>query len=907
MNTLFGVLLRFRQEPVAVMGDIEGMFHQVRIPTDDVDFLRFLWWPGGDTNQPLVEFRMTVHLFGAVSSPSCANFALKRTADDNEGKEERAKEVKDLDLDKDKLPVERALGMRWDIQSDAFFFMITPNQQADSRRSILSVLNSVYDPLGFLAPVMLTGKGILQELCKLHCGWDEEVPTAFAEKWKEWLKDLDLISNLKIKRCFKPPNYEVSRVQLHHFCDASERGYGTVSYLKLTSSSGVPHVAFVMGKARVAPLKVVTIPRLELATAVLAARIDRMLKRELELTLTDSVFWTDSTSVLKYILNDTRRFQTYVANRVANIRDLTHKSQWHHINTALNPADSASRGMKTETYLRDGHWLQGPEFLMQPETDWPMLPRVPLVISDSDPEVKKAAVSFATTALQNQCPLTDFIEHFSSWDKLIRSAAWLLKFKGTLKHLSLQRKAGHSLYTSVKSDLAGQKLSVKDLAEAEESLVSYIQQQSFRDEVTSLEKSQPVKRSSRICKLDPILQNGTLRVGGSLSKLAMPEETKHPAILPNDNHFSRLLLNHTHTLVGHCGRNQMLSKLRRKYWIIKANSAARKITRDCVLCRRWHGTAMKQKMADLPLSLITPDLPPFTHTGLDYFGPIEVKRGRSRVKRYGALFTCLASRAVHLEMAYSLDTDSCISALRRFICRRGQVKEIVSDNGTNFVGTERELREALAHLNLNKIQHSMQAEGIKWTFNPPYGSHHGGVWERLIRIVKKILYSITKEQTLDDESLQTALCEVEAIINDRPITVVSEDAKDPEPLTPNHLLQMKGMPSLPPGLFEKSDSYSRRRWKQVQYISDLFWKRWTREYLPLMQERQKWNEIQGNLKPGDIVLIIDESSPRNSWPMGRIADTFPDKKGHVRRVKVKTQNGTLDRPITKLCLLKDMT
>lgn len=175
-------------------------------------------------------------------------------------------------------------------------------------------------------------------------------------------------------------------------------------------------------------------------------------------------------------------------------------------------------------------------------------------------------------------------------------------------------------------------------------------------------------------------------------------------------------------------RNQMLSKLQTKYWIIKANSSARKINHDCVLSRWRHGTAMKQKMADLPLICVTPDLPPFTHTGLNYFGPIEIKSGCSKVKRYGALFTCLASRAVHLEMGYPLNADSCISALGRFIYRRGQVKEIVSNNATNFAGTECELLEALAHLNLNKIQHSIHAEGIKWMFNPTCGSHHGGVW-----------------------------------------------------------------------------------------------------------------------------------------------------------------------------------
>lgn len=201
----------------------------------------------------------------------------------------------------------------------------------------------------------------------------------------------------------------------------------------------------------------------------------------------------------------------------------------------------------------------------------------------------------------------------------------------------------------------------------------------------------------------------------------------------------------------------------------------------------------------------------------------------------------------------------------------------------------------------------MNTKGIKWRFNPPYGPHHGGAWERLIRTIKKILYSITKEQTLDDECLQTALCEVESILNARPITVSSGDSGDPEPLTPNHLLLLKGQPVLPPGLFSKQESYSRRRWKQFQYLSDLFWKRWAREYLPLLQERRRWNEVKRNLKPGDIVLIIDETSPRNSWPMGRIMETFPDAKCFVRRVRVRTQTGILERPITKLCLLKDMS
>lgn len=255
-----------------------------------------------------------------------------------------------------------------------------------------------------------------------------------------------------------------------------------------------------------------------------------------------------------------------------------------------------------------------------------------------------------------------------------------------------------------------------------------------------------------------------------------------------------------------------------------------------------------------------------------------------------------------MEVASYLDTDSCINALRRFICRRGPVTSIRTDKGTNFVGAEKELREALKELNHKRIQDALLKEEVRWTFNPPAGAHHGGVWERLIRLVKKVLYSVLKEQTLDEETLQTALCEVEAIMNDRPITTVSSDPNDLEPLTPNHLLQLKAKPIIPPGLFQKGDLYSRRRWKQAQYLADLFW-RWIREYLPLMQQRSKWNTSKRNLSPDDLVVIVDDTAPRNSWLLGRVVKTLPGSKGLVRSVLVKTKTNILQRPVDKLCLL----
>lgn len=428
----------------------------------------------------------------------------------------------------------------------------------------------------------------------------------------------------------------------------------------------------------------------------------------------------------------------------------------------------------------------------------------------------------------------------------------------------------------------------------------------FQFEIEALLKGSKVSSVSPIYNLDPVFENGLLRVGGRLHKSAMPEEAKHPVILCKDQHISSLILKHAHQSLGHAGRSHTLSSVRRRFWIVKGNSAIRKIIGECTLCKRYNGKLLQQKMADLPAVRILPDHPPFTNTGVDYFGPIEVKRGRSCCRRYGVIFTCMASRAIHLEVAVTLDTDACINAMRRFISRRGQVQCLWSDNGTNFVGAERELKQALANLNQEAITGHLAQAGIKWTFNPPSGSHFGGVWERLIRLVRRVLNSVLRQQTLDDDGLTTVLCEAEAILNDRPITKLSDDPNDLEPLTPNHLLLLRGKPSIPPGVFTAQDQYGKRRWKQVQYLADLFWKRWVREYLPLLQQRQKWNERKRNLAVGDIVAIMDSSAPRGSWPLGRVLQVYPDAQGLVRSVKLKTKSNTIERPISKLCLVHEV-
>ena len=309
---------------------------------------------------------------------------------------------------------------------------------------------------------------------------------------------------------------------------------------------------------------------------------------------------------------------------------------------------------------------------------------------------------------------------------------------------------------------------------------------------------------------------------------------------------------------------------------------------SCVRCRRQREPTGHQKMADLPASRMQP-VPAFTYCGVDYFGPYHVKEGRKTFKGYGVLFTCLSSRAVHIETSNTLDTDSFINSLRRFIARRGPVREMHSDNGTNFVGAERELFHSLDQ---GHIRNQLLKSHIDWKFNPPAASHMGGIWERLIMTVRKVLSQLLSEfsDRLDDESLRTLFCEVEAIINSRPLTFVSSDVDDLDPLTPSRLLTMKTSVVMPPaGNFQSNDVYLRKRWRRVQYFVKIFWSRWKREYLSTLQERQKWNHPKRNLQIGDIVLIKDDNTPRNNWALGRIVSTEPDDQGLVRSVHLKTQ------------------
>ncbi|XP_043231525.1 uncharacterized protein LOC122386414 [Amphibalanus amphitrite] len=384
----------------------------------------------------------------------------------------------------------------------------------------------------------------------------------------------------------------------------------------------------------------------------------------------------------------------------------------------------------------------------------------------------------------------------------------------------------------------------------------------------------------------------------------LSEDARHPLVLPKRHHVVDLIIQHIHEKVGHAGREHVLAELRTCFWVLNSSSAVRRVLSRCLRCRRRRGPLLVQKMADLPPDRVTPE-PPFTNTGIDFFGPFFVKRGRGQEKRYGVIFTCLVIRAVHIEVADSLSTDSFLCALRRFLSRRGHVKMIRTDRGTNFTGSERELASEVDRLLKNEsvCHDAMLRRNIEWVLNTPSASHHGGVWERMVRSIRKTLNSLLTQQTLTDETLRTLLCEVEAILNSRPLTFVSLDHRDPLPLSPNDLLLLNGVASPPAGLFGPDDLYARRRWRQVQYLADIFWSRWTKEYIPLLQSRQKWLKPEKSLEVGDVVVIADSGLPRIQWPLGRVVERRASQDGLVRSVKVKTKGREMWRPVTKLVSL----
>ena len=936
VNKLVNVLLRFRQHSYAIQADIEAMYHQVRVPLYDRDALRFLWMSG----DKIEHYRMTCHLFGGKWCSSSSAYALRLTVQDAEAmhpivksavensfyvddllhscadrdeartvihetpkvlldggftltkfvvndkelvgeidESHRAKEVRDWSPNVQG----KVLGVKWNISSDTFGFEVNEiHDHTITRQRILSIVSSIFDPLGFLGPIILPGKLIFQEATRLSSAWDEEVPGDLRSEWLTWVGSLGDITSVTIPRCVKPGEFDKDTfTELHHFADAGVRAYGACSYIRCINKCGEVHTQLLISKNKVAPLKHVTIPRLELQAALLASKLDLMLRTEMDIEFDRSYFWSDSKIVLGYIKNEGSRFHVFVANRVTQIRDISDPDSWHYVASADNPADLLTRSKCMSVKDIKAKWFVGPSWLREYKCNWPSNADFDLTLTDADPEVKKSSVSHSINASRaNDDLIFRICSYLSDWYRLQRAVAWLCRY---VIHVSKQP-----------CDVGGLKL--HEIEHARNIMIKQTQRRMYSNEIDRLRADQNVLKSSSLRQLSPFIDDkGIMRVGGRTGE--------HPCIIPHEHPIARAIVLYYHNQ-AHVGAEWTLSLVRQTFWITKSRRLVKKIVRSCVTCRKLYGKTCAQKMADLPSERLQASQPPFTNVGIDIFGPISVKHHRSTVKRYGCIFTCMATRAIHVEMLNTLDADSFINGFRRFVARRGKPDKVVSDNGLNLVGGEREMRKARKELIPEVVKAYAVKQNIEWDFIPPAAPHMGGVWERMVGLVKRAMAAvIPNDSRLSDEVLQTLFCEIESIVNGRPLTKLSYDANDLTPLTPNHILLLKGGSTIPPGKFDSNDVF-RRRWSHAQHLADAFWRRWTKLYVPELQKRVKWTDVSRNVSVGDLVMISDENTPRNVWPLALVKEITVRRDGLVRSVRLRTRATELVRPITKLVLLE---
>ena len=540
--------------------------------------------------------------------------------------EDHSKGIKELNLAVDPLPIERALGVMLCVENDSFQFRIELRDHPLTRRGVLSTIGSIYDPNGYIAPVTLKGKQILQQMCRGKLDWDNPIPEYLHPQWEKWRQEIIELEKLEIQRCFKPNDFgPVKAAEMHYFSDASMEGYGQCSYLRLINQHDQVHCSFVVGKTWVTPLNHKTIPRLELAAATMSAKMSEFVRSELEYPEFQEFFWTDSRVVLGYIHNEAKRFHVYVANRVQQIRDLTDPNSWFYVETNSNNADEASRGLTARQLVESSHWLTGPEFLWESGTFKPENVEVS-PLQESDPEVKKASV--LSTEVKN----VPFPAHFetcrldggSSWHQAVKVIALCLRLKSKFQRREVKKPEKPVTKSSTEVEKSVLKVTLPEFQEAEKTIIRCLQYEHFHVELQILydlnvtdgetnrvqarKRNQELRRTSSLYKLDPFVdQDSLIRVGGRIRRADVPVDVKHPVIIPRKGHLTELLIKHHHQKVNHMGRGMTHSELRQSgYWLINGSSGVARFISGCVTCRRLRRPTELQKMACLPEDRLEP-------------------------------------------------------------------------------------------------------------------------------------------------------------------------------------------------------------------------------------------------------------------------------------------------------------
>ena len=989
LERLVGILLRFRERMVGVSADIKAFFHSVMIPKEDRDFGRFIWFENGSVHDDLAVFRLRKHLFGGVASQACAITALNhairkqfphvwseqfcqyiiqsfysddylRSFENDSGAVEIVREIcrilkeNGFDLVKFRSNSERvekalqteetedqshevsALGVVWNVKADELLIRVPKGKKPFQRtkRGILSFVMSLYDPMGFMSPFILPLKILLQKLVIANCDWDDELADEYATELEKCLLNIDQVESIRIQRCYTTAELkEVVNRSIHVFSDGSNVAYGACVYLRSEDIEGKVETQLMFGKSRVCPAKkTITVPRVKLCAAVLGTRISDFVKEETSLEIHSHHYWTDSTSTLKYIKSQCRRFQMYVANRVSEIQSRTELKIWEYVNTKENPADLACRptlikskagyravgvdhrssftgipgppGGEVKCEPMDDKrvqmWLHGPEFLKGKPTEWLSAVRIGEVCLD---DLELRAMSFATQAADVDSPVSRLIVKCPNSFIMKTRVANLMLFCRYLK-ARLHREGGASKsLTEIEKEFR-HRPDCRDLAQAERLIVRYVQRQEFADEIKALLKQKPIPKSSRLRKKLPILDSeGMLRLDTRLVNGYLPYEFRYPSVLPKKHHVTHLFIHEAHVLEGHQGKDAVLTRLSQRFWVLGVGETVKGVLNKCLPCKRYHARVGEQIMAALPEERIITGKPFFDNTSVDLFGHFLVKRGRGTEKRYIALFCCMSTRAVHLESIHTLEMDSFLNAFVRFSRRRGEVSKMWSDNATNFRAAEKELRMIFDDWNKQGLEMRLRQKGADWTFLPSRASHMGGVHERLIRSARSCLRHVLDRRIMTDESFETFIVECEAVLNSRPLTKFSHDPKDLRPLRPIDLLSPEPGKGLPLGEYAPGELL-RKRYQRVQQAACEFWRRFRREYLSLLSLRSKWLTRRRDIAENDLVVIAEPNLHRSDWLMGRVAEVYSGRDGHVRSCLVRTSASSLVRPVAKLCLLE---
>lgn len=955
LKLLAGVLFRFRQRTIGFIGDIKDMFHRVLIQESDIKCQKILW-RGRERNVEPDEYEMTVMMFGATCSPSSAIYVKNLNAqryekqypeavnaiinkhymddylDSKFSVEEAIKIINEViyihkqgsfeicnwissskevmaaipehlrrksntavTLDHENLPG-RVLGVLWKPEEDVFTFSsdfakidqkLLDGKRLPTKREVLKVVNSIYDPLGFVAHFVITGRIILKSIWRSKIDWDQTIPENVNQDWQLFLKNLKNIGNVQIDRCYSTYLQNCDNIQLHVFGDSSNQAYCAIAFMRIQRDHEV-HVKFITAKTRVTPLKENTdenIHRFELQAALLVSRLSKFVLSEHEIDFDDCFYWTDSMAVWYWIHSETKRYKQFVANRLNEILESTDKENWNWLPSDMNVADDGTRFGSVD-FISSNRWYNGPDFLYEDQSKWPE-PKHKRILNEDEDWMEVVNVGQVVQVIEFTLPN---VERFSNWRRLIGATAWMLRY---INNCNPNR-----------NNIFSETLGVDEMQNAELKWILHSQQRSFANEISDLKRNNMVVTNSRIYNLSPeIDENGILRLCGRADRL--PESTidqRRPIILDGQDGYSRLLIRYYHEKYNHIGHETVLNEIKQRFWILKATVTLKKIRSECWKCRIMKAKPKPTIMGQLPEVRLEAGNPAFHFTGMDYFGPISIKIGRQIHKRYGVLFTCLTVRAVHIEVAASETTDSCIMAIRRFISRRGCPQDIYSDNGSNLRGSDNALRATLQALDQDRIRAVLTTHRINWHFNPPTASHMGGSWERLVGSIKKSFYATLNTVHPTEEMLATLLAEAEHMVNSRPLLELSNDPNEPETLTPNHFLIGRSSASAPIGIFDKDDLILKKQWRAAQHLADLFWKRWMKEYRPTLTKRTKWFRQARNPRIGELVYLADDNQPRGHWPRGIITNVFPGKDGQIRVVDVTTNKNTYRRPLTKVCL-----